>query len=132
MTRPLSVTRSSDREKMAQAVESLCSEYGALCERSEYSGKRAILLHITIKDLTVSIEFDGDSQMDREGTFCMPWRVALGRPDLRMSDTFGCAVGGSVNPYHRHKCTAFSCDFPNLLQRIENGFMVIKNGSAFL
>lgn len=129
----LSVTRAKDREKMAQAVEALCAEYGATFKRDTPLSvcPRAIWCKIEMGGMRVTISLDGDSAQDRKGLFCMPWCISLDRRGAQMSDAFTCAVGGSSSYPHHHKCTAFACDFENLLQRIGNGFMVIKAGRAF-
>lgn len=132
----LFVTKAKDREKMAQAVETLCAEYGAGCDRQEFHGDREIMLRLSFQAATVGLGFDGDSAQDRKGVFCLPWNIHHDVRDKVFSQEFSYAAGAPVNPHHRLKCMVFSHGFDgeaheSLLSILRRCFECIKSGEAF-
>lgn len=127
----LTERRKADRTKMAAAVAALCAEMGATCEQSDGLEPQAIRVEITVGGARVGLDFDGSRFNSQPDVFCMPWNtVTMGTP-LRMSSAFGCAVGASVNPYHRAKCMGFAEGFPALMTRLRAALECINSGEAF-
>lgn len=135
----LSVTRAKDREKMAQAVEALCADYGATCERTAWHGEREIGLRITLGAATVGLGLDGDDAQDRKGVFCLPWNIHHEVRDKCFSGTFmiDAGTGGSYPFRASRKCMTFSDSFDGcgprtLLMILRDCFECIKEGRAFI
>lgn len=128
----MKVTRASDREAMAQRIEKIALALGAACKRGEYPGPREIAVDITAaQGLGVTVSFDGDSGLDREGHFCLAWHIDH-EHDTRLTEAFGESQRASVNPHHRAKCTAFGEGFADLQAKLSKGLMLAKSGEAFL
>jgi len=133
----LSVTKKADRAAMAKIVfdilaastnigrleieEQPFGDISPRCTRIEFEHGRGI---------GVFIEFDGDSSLDREGKFCMPWCTVL-NTDACLSEAFGRAVGGSINPHHYGKCTTFSDSFDDLCNILRHAVECLDSGAAY-
>lgn len=129
----LTESRKADRAQMADMVEALCAEMGAKVTREEgadYPGPQAIHLEIELGNARVGIEFDGGPFNTQKNCFCMPWNTAWGST-AKMSEAFGTAVGGDVNPHHRAKCMAFAQGIDALLIRLRSAMECIRRGDAF-
>jgi hypothetical protein len=128
----LSVARAKDRETMAARLEAIAVKTGAEIVRDVImTHGRAIWLHVsTPRGLDVTIDLDGDSGQMREGTFVLAWHMGL-RSDDRLTDAFGCVAGGSINPFHRRKCTTVNYGFEAMCAAVEKALMMAMNGEAF-
>lgn len=124
----LTERRKADREQMAVMVEALCAEKGARVERTER--ERMIRLEISLGEGRVGIEFDGGPFNSLLDYYCMPWNTA-DRSHVRMTDTFGLAVGAEVNPHHRAKCMGFADGIYDLIARLGRAMDCINAGKAF-
>jgi hypothetical protein len=80
--------------------------------------------------VAVHIEFDAESSLDRDGIFCMPWYTIL-NTDACLSDAFGLAVGGSINPHHFGKCTVFADSFDELCETLRKAVACLDSGEAY-
>lgn len=129
----LTEMKKGDRERMASMVEDLCRRKGASVSRSgpDERGPMELVLHIVMGQGRVTVDFDG-SKGPREGrdVYCMPWNTVMDS-GARMTPAFGHAVGASVNPHHRAKCTGFADGIDELLDRLEAAFDCIASGRAF-
>ena len=129
----LTEMRKSDRETMAVMVEDLCRRKGAAVSRlgPDERGPAEVVLQIVMGDARVTVDFDG-SKGAGEGrdVYCMPWNTVLDSR-ARMTPQFGHAVGASVNPHHRAKCTGFADGIDELIDRLGAAFDCIAQGRAF-
>ena len=131
MTKALSVARAKDREVMAALIEETVKAHGGIAVRAAAGlcTLREIRIEIqSANGLSCGIDLDGDSHMDRDGMFCLPWFL---RGNARMSDEFGRVAGAEVNSYHRQKCTAFANGFDDLLAKIAAVLDCVASGEAF-
>lgn len=130
--RQLSVTRADDREQMAQRIEAIVRLSSATVERDELMTRgRELWLHIHApRGLGVTIDLDGDSQQQREGVFVLSWHMGM-RGESRLSDAFGLAVGGTVNPHHRQKATGVTYSFDATCEVIAKALALADSAEAF-
>lgn len=130
----LSVARAKDRETMAGIIEAVVRNCGCAIDRDELMTRdREIWLRIVgPRGLAVTVDLDGGSRQQREGVFVLAWGIFEG-PDrsARLTDAFGCAAGGSVNPHHRAKCTAVSYSFTAMVANIIAALTCANHGTAF-
>ena len=136
-TRTLSVTRAADRAVMAETVRTIlaASNFASLTiepenPESTLTARRRCVEYTHAGGIAVTIEFDGDSPMDREGTFCMAWHIGA-KSDACMSDAFGRAVHGSINPHHFGKCTTFAHGFEELCETLSRAVACLDSGAAY-
>jgi len=129
----LTEMKKSDRETMAAMVEDLCRRKGATVARADPDerGPAEIVLNIVMGEARVTVDFDG-SKGPNEGrdVYCMPWNIVLDSR-ARMTPRFGHAVGASVNPHHRAKCTGFADGIDELIDRLGAALDCIAAGQAF-
>ena len=133
----LSVSRAKDRATMAQIVHDILATSTNIMKLNvDVDGTNSICPRRTVVEFVhggggaVHIEFDGDSSLDREGIFCMPWHMILDT-DARFADAFGLAVGGSINPHHYGKCTTFASGFDDLCQSLGRAIDCLDSGEAY-
>jgi hypothetical protein len=129
----LTEMKKGDRETMARMVEDLCRRKGATVTRlgPDERGPAEVVLNITLGEARVTVDFDGSKgRGEGRDVYCMPWNTTLGSR-ARMTSRFGHAVGASVNPHHRAKCTGFADGIDELLDRLESALDSIADGTAF-
>lgn len=130
----LTVKRKHNRRIMADTIEQLAKLYGMEVERQEEGADkfRSRLIALKISSghgLNCSVYLDGDTQNPE--CFVVPW-YSVGRGHhYRLTDAFGRAAGGSVNQYHRRKCTAVLYGYDTLLECLGRAFECIQSGEAF-
>ena len=131
------VSKAKDRATMAQIVRDIfaaSSNVGSL--QIEGDGSNSIVPRRTSVEfvhglgIAVTVEFDGDSSLDREGAFCMPWHTIVDT-DARLSDAFGRCVGGSINSSHFGKCTVFAHGFDELCETLRRAVACLDSGEAY-
>lgn len=127
MTAALSVSRAKDRALMAEQIASLARSLGAEATiKSAPLGDRDLWVNVqTTRGLCLTVSLDGDSRQCRDGTFVLPWYIAL-KSDALLDPSFG-----NVNPYHFGKATQVAYSFPALLTNLECGLTKARDGSAF-
>jgi hypothetical protein len=130
--RPLNVARAADREAMARRLEQVIREAGATVERDPLMTRdREIWLNVTApQGLAVTIDLDGDSRQQRDNVFVLGWHIGTGST-AQLSEMFGRAAGGGINPHHFAKCTAVSYGWPALLQNVRDALYLANTGEAF-
>lgn len=130
----LNVSRRVDRRVMAKAVAGLAKEpwTATLIAREDGPDAHPIFdkrrTDVTLKGprgLTVTVDFRGDSKLQREGTFVLSWHGVEDGAKLN-PDQFQ-----SVNQFHWHKATDVAEGFPMLLKVLELRMAAAVNGSAF-
>ena len=133
----LKVTRTKDRAAMAAIVHDIFSTAARIAAletipegENSLSPRRCAVEFTHGRGIAVSVEFDGDSSMDRAGTFCMAWHTIVDT-DARMSEAFGRAVCGSVNPRHFSKCTTFAHGFDDLCATLHRAVDCLNSGEAY-
>lgn len=123
--------RKGDRKRMADAIEALARHYGCEIERYDDGGRahspRETCVRFTLRGVGAFASFDGDS---RCGGVVLPWH-ARGSETPRFSERFGVAAGGTVNQFHRHKCTAVHGSFARAYRSIDAVLALIVSGDAF-
>ncbi len=137
MTR-LTETKKADRETMISMVEGLARSKGATVSRVDphMAGPKEVAVEIVLGKGRVTIDFDGaKGPYEDRDVYCMPW-CSVPEPDVdtdraRMTARFGYAVGATVNPHHRAKCTGFAMGIDELMARLERAFDCILAGDAF-
>lgn len=123
----LTESRSADRKTMADALVILATQRGWKSETEQLQPTELCVRLEGPRGLRVWIEFDGRSP--QRDVHCMPWHISHG--GARLSEAFGSAMGASVNPHHRAKCTTFAQGFDALYAAVEEGMIMADNGSAF-
>jgi hypothetical protein len=137
----LTVTRAQDREAMARIVREIFAA-APDCNvetRPGYLGERSIAVEFRhARGLAVTVEFDGDSHLDRAGEFCMAWHISGAFVDdvyvpaeAQISDAFGAAMRSTVNPYHHRKCTAFGEGFDDLCSKLRTAISMLLYNTAY-
>jgi hypothetical protein len=124
----LSETRKPDRQKIAQLVSELCSEY-----KIDHSWTRegfvegypkAHVIQIDAGEgLKVSVEIDGDSV--QPNTWVLAWHIGF-NSDARLADSFG-----DINKFHFQKCTEVARSTFGLIDHLRSKFELIADGKAF-
>lgn len=136
MSTTLKVTRAKDRAAMAETVRAIfaASPNGTVTVEPDGSNsivpRRTSVSFVHAGGIAVHVEFDGDSAMDREGSFCMPWHT-ITNTDACMSNAFGFAVHGSINPHHFSKCTTFANGFDDLCKTLRRAVECLDSGAAY-
>jgi hypothetical protein len=124
----LSETRKADRQKIAQMVSDICSEY-----KIDHSWTRegfvegypkAHVIQIDAGEgLKVSVEIDGDSV--QPNTWVLAWHIGF-NSDARLADSFG-----DINKFHFQKCTEVARSTFGLIDHLRSKFELIAEGKAF-
>jgi hypothetical protein len=137
----LTVSRAKDREAMAKTVREIfaLSPDSDIELRDGYLSKRSIAIEFRHHlGLAVTVEFDGDSQQDRAGQFCLAWHISgkfvaetYTRPESKISEAFGVAMRSTVNQYHHAKCTAFADGFEDLCSKLRAAVAMLNDGTAY-
>lgn len=129
MTKPLTMTRSADRQSLAGQIHVLARALG--CETSEKSGgdhpgKRAIVVDIAAPGgLCLSVYLNGGVR--DPDCFVLSWHMDY-KSDAKLSHS----AFLNVNPYHRHKATDVARGADELLRVLEKRLTACKDGSAYL
>lgn len=131
------VTKAKDRAAMAAIVRDIFATSTNVRDLTvEADGSNSIAPRRTTVEFThgrgiaLNVEFDGDSQLDREGVFCMPFHTIVDT-DACLSDAFGAVVGGSINPHHFGKCTVFAQGFDELCETLRKAVASMDSGHAY-
>lgn len=126
----LKVTREKDRRAMLQIVKAILAQCpDARMLDTDYCGPRECGVQFEHEDgLHVTVEFDGDSRLDREGNFCLAWNT---RGKAKISEAFGSSQRASVNPHHHGKCTAFANGFDDLCAMLVRAVHMFRSKTAY-
>lgn len=127
----LTERRKADRIKMADQVVAICWKFGigatAIPHGECYVGPHATMVKIKgPRGLCLNLDFDGKS--GQPDVFVLPWHIRSGEAKLSLAFE---ARAGSVNPYHRQKCTAVAYGFERLIDHLELVFTCVQAGAAF-
>jgi len=134
----LSVSRKTDRTKMAAAIAALCADLGATCEVRDMatyrypdgsggSCPREIWCIIKHGAVEVTVDLDGDSGQQREGTWVLAWVTDI-NSHARFASRFGSAAGGTANG---RKCTAVTYGgFEGLTAGLRRALECVNAGEA--
>lgn len=120
----LSVSRLNDRRTMAGDIRALVRAPWTYTD--EEMGPREIW--VTLKGprgLSLTIDLDGDSRQQRQGTFVLSWHGVQAPYKLARS------FAPSVNECHWHKATDVCEGFDELLRTIRTRMAAAVDGSAF-
>jgi len=126
----LNVARAADRETMARQVEALVAKYRAwTCERDDViDGTEGRELWLNLSGphgLKLTLDLDGDSHQQRQGTFVLSWHGV--DADVRLAPTFA----PSVNTFHWHKATDVCEGWADVLAVLARRLQSACDGSAF-
>lgn len=123
--RPLNVSRKQDREAMAAVLESLdIGRPDWTATREDFPGRETWVHFAGPRGLALTIDLDGDSRQQRQGTFVLSWVMRGGQAKLARSF-------GDVNPFHFHKATDICEGWLHMLATIQKRMDAASDGSAF-
>lgn len=124
--RPLSVSRAKDRETMTAVLVSLVHgrpDWEASCE--EFPGRETWVHFVGPRGLRATIDLDGRSRQQRQGTHVVSWVVRGGQ--ARLAKGFA----QDVNPFHRCKATDICEGWLHLLATLQRRMDAATDGTAF-
>ena len=118
--------RAADREKMAQIIEGIVQECGAISFREDAIGPHELWVKVeAARGLRVTVDFDGDSP--QPDTYVLSWYMHYDS-DARLNPS---AFGGDVHKLHGHKATYVAHGFDDLCQQLAKGLRLAASGEAF-
>jgi hypothetical protein len=129
----LNVSRAKNRESMAKLITELATQHKWSCERDAIMSKdREIWLYLSgPRGLSLTFTLEGDNRQQRENVFVLAWHIRGRNESAKLSDHFGLCAGGSVNPYHRQKCTGVSYSWDATIANLIACLIAANSGEAF-
>lgn len=131
-TKPLSVSRAADRDRMAKESISLATECGATAELLPGFHEREVRVDIRAAGgLCVTLSFDGKyakKGTTQPDTYILHWHMDMESEKKLCNGRFG----GNVNPYHKQKATHICAGFDHLCEQLRRCLMLAASGDAFL
>lgn len=126
MTDKLNVSRAADREQMAMAILELMKLETGWTAAVELMGNREVWVSLKgPRGLSLTIDLDGDSRQQRQGTFVLSWH------GVRKPHKLARSFAPSVNEYHWHKATDICEGFDDVLATLQTRMASAVDGSAF-
>jgi hypothetical protein len=128
----LRATRKADRQKMAEMVRDAALANKAVSAeiRKAPIGDRELWIDIEAEGgAAVTVSIDGDWAR-RNNSYVLPWHMDFSS-NRKMSYLFGALAGGSVNPYHKAKCTAVCWSFEDMLTSVGAVLLACADGTAY-
>lgn len=122
----LSVSCKKDREAMAVILESIANGRADwTATREEFPGRETWVHFVGPRGLALTIDLDGGSRQQRQGTFVLSWVMRGGQAKLASG------FAPSVNSCHWHKATDICEGWLHMLATIQRRMDAASNGSAF-
>lgn len=140
----LNVSRRQDRLVMAGDIRAIVSRGWTITDE-EKEGTRELWIELKgPRGLSLTIDLDGDSRQQRQGTFVLSWhidglwervgddwRTAEMRPGPNADVSLSRSFAPSVNQFHWHKATDVCEGFDDLLRTLKVRMASAVDGTAF-
>ena len=127
-SKPLSVTRKDDRQKMANIIFNIANECGA----------KATIAHVAPREIWVKVEgprglnctFDFDGTSSQPNVFVNAWNTITYKLQKEPARLYH-FPGGEPNPYHHRKCTTVCRGFDTLADHVRAVLNSANDGWIF-
>lgn len=113
----------ASRESLLAQIVALAEKCGATAHMRDSYRERSLEVTLTKMPWSCNITFDGASHV---GAFLGHW-YHDGTGNETLPDSFGSAIQGSVNQFHRRKATTCESHFPLFLLSIERGLQALAS-----